>query len=123
MRKTPSFESSTGIPSDRLAAQIAARSAPKSVAAVSDRQFFQALALAGDITEGEALAAVMTGMLPAKIEAAVQALPDADRFAARMLLSGATTFDRAHPMVVVLGAILGKDDAALDALWSSAATL
>ena len=90
---------------------------------VSDRQFFQALALAGTITQDEALAAVMTGTLPARMEAAVAGLPDAQQFAARMLLSGATTFERGHPMVARLGAALGYDDAALDALWREAASL
>lgn len=110
---------------DALAAQLAALpTAPAAgLPAVSDRQFFQALALAGTITQAEALAAVMTGTLPAGIEAAVAALPEAERFAARMLLSGATTFERGHPMVAQLGAALGYDAAALDALWREAATL
>ena len=91
--------------------------------AISDRQFFQALALAGTITQDEALAAVMTGTLPARIEAAVAGLPADQQFAARMLLSGATTFERGHPMAARLGAALGYDAAALDALWRQAATL
>lgn len=90
---------------------------------ISDRQFFQALANTGTITQSEAPAAVMTGTLPARIEAAVAGLPDAQQFAARMLLSGATTFERGHPMVARLGAALGYDDAALDALWREAASL
>lgn len=92
-------------------------------AAISDRQFFQALALAGAITPDAALAAVMTGQLPAPIAAAVEGLPEAERFAARMLLSGATAFERGHPMVAQLGAALGYDAASLDALWRQAATL
>lgn len=90
---------------------------------ISDRQFFQALANTGTITQPEALAAVMTGTLPARIEAAVAGLPADQQFAARMLLSGATTFERGHPMVARLGAALGYDDAALDALWREAASL
>ncbi|WP_279357848.1 hypothetical protein [Methylobacterium indicum] len=110
---------------DALAAQLAAREAPAAdvLPAISDRQFFQALALAGAITPDAALAAVMTGRLPAPIEAAVTALPAAERFAARMLLSGATAFERGHPMVAQLGTALGYDAAALDALWRQAATL
>ncbi|AWN50031.1 hypothetical protein DK419_13025 [Methylobacterium terrae] len=65
----------------------------------------------------------MTGTLPERIEAAVASLPEAERFAARMLLSGATSFERAHPMVAQLGAALGYDAAALDALWRAAAAL
>ncbi|TNC12491.1 hypothetical protein FF100_15570 [Methylobacterium terricola] len=65
----------------------------------------------------------MTGTLPARIDAAVAGLPEAEQFAARMLLSGATAFERGHPMVARLGAALGYDAAALDALWRQAATL
>lgn len=114
---------------DALAAQLAAlQAAPApepsaSLPAVSDRQFFQALALAGAITPDAALAAVMTGTLPAPIAAAVESLPEAERFAARMMLSGATAFERGHPMVAQLGAALGYDAAALDALWREAAAL
>ncbi|AWB24197.1 hypothetical protein DA075_27705 [Methylobacterium currus] len=110
---------------DALAAQLAAlQAAPAAgLPAVSDRQFFQALAQAGAITPDEALAAVMTGTLPTRIEAAVANLPEAERFAARMLVSGATTFERGHPMVARLGAALGYDAAALDALWRQAAAL
>ncbi|MBK3400774.1 MULTISPECIES: hypothetical protein [Methylobacterium] len=109
---------------DGLAGQLAAREAPAAeLPAISDRQFFQALAQAGAITADEALAAVMTGRLPAAIEAAVSALPEAERFAARMLLSGATAFERGHPMVARLGAAIGYDAAALDALWQAAAAL
>ena len=116
---------------DALAARIAEAGAVPSAPGVStdlgpvvsDRQFFQALAMAGDITEAEALAAVMTGTMPARIEDAVRALPADQQFGARMLLSGATTFDRHHPMVALLGQILDRDDAALDALWAAAGKL
>ncbi|WP_162596312.1 hypothetical protein [Methylobacterium sp. 17Sr1-1] len=107
---------------DALAAQLAAREAAPA-GPVSDRQFFQALAEAGSITRDEALAAVMTGTLPVRIAAAVAGLPAAEQFAARMMLSGATTFERGHPMVARLGAALGYDAAALDALWSAASAL
>lgn len=96
---------------------------PPPPSVISDRQFFQVLAQAGAITPEEALAAVKTGALPAAIEAAVGALPEAEQFSARMLLSGATVFERGHPMVAQLGAALGYDDAALDALWTAAAAL
>ncbi|AWN55876.1 hypothetical protein DK412_26365 [Methylobacterium sp. 17Sr1-1] len=65
----------------------------------------------------------MTGTLPVRIAAAVAGLPAAEQFAARMMLSGATTFERGHPMVARLGAALGYDAAALDALWSAASAL
>jgi hypothetical protein len=88
---------------------------------VSDRQFFQALALAGLISQAEALAAVQTGALPAPIAAIVDGLPD--QFGARMLLSGATTFERAHPLTDALGGALGYSPAQTDELFRAAAAL
>lgn len=90
---------------------------------ISDRQFFQQLAIDGFISESEALAAVATGTLPAAVEAIVSAMSVADQFAARMLLSGATMFYRSHPLVEVFAAAIGMDAAALDAFWSSASAL
>lgn len=88
---------------------------------ISDRQFFQALALAGLISQAEALAAVQTGALPAPIAAIVDGLPD--QFGARMLLSGATTFERANPLTDALGGALGYSPAQTDELFRAAAAL
>lgn len=88
---------------------------------VSDRQFFQALALAGLISQAEALAAVQTGALPAPIAAIIDAMPD--QFAARMLLSGATTFERRHPLTDALASALGYSPAQTDDLFRAAAAL
>jgi hypothetical protein len=88
---------------------------------VSDRQFFQALALGGMISEAEALAAVQTGALPAPIAAIVDAMPD--QFPSRMLLSGATTFERRHPLTDALAAALGYSPAQADDLFRVAAAL
>ncbi len=90
---------------------------------ISDRQFAQQLAVLGTITEAEALAWAARGDLPAAIESAVDELPPEDRFAARMLLSSATTYERAHPLVGTLGALLGYDAEATDDLWRAAAAL
>lgn len=88
---------------------------------VSDRQFFHALALGGMISEAEALAAVQTGALPAPIAAIIDAMPD--QFAARMLLSGATTFERRHPLTDALAAALGYSPAQTDDLFRAAEAL
>lgn len=90
---------------------------------ISDRQMAQALALAHVITEDEALAWAARGDLPARLSTAIASLPSEQRFPARMLLSSATTYERDHPLVPALGAMLGYDAAALDALWVSAAAL
>lgn len=94
---------------------------PPVPSSVSDRQFFQALALGGMISEAEALAAVQTGALPAPIAAIVDGLPD--QFGARMLLSGATTFERGHPLTDALAAALGYSPAQTDDLFRAAARL
>lgn len=95
---------------------------------ISDRQFFQALALPPFeiITTTEALAAVKTGELPAALAAIVSAIPDAtERFNAEMILSGATTFARSHPMVAAIAGAMAPPWAEneIDAFWTFAASL
>jgi hypothetical protein len=90
---------------------------------ISDRQFFQQLAIDGVITQDEALAAVKTGTLPASLVSLVNSLPADKQFDANMLLCGATQFVRSHPMVPVLGTAFGWDDAQMNALWVAASQL
>ena len=90
---------------------------------ISDRQFFQQLALDGDITQDEALAAVTVGAMPKAIASAVAQLPAGQQFPAKMALCGATLFERATPFVGMLGPVLGKTPAQLDAIWRAAALL
>lgn len=97
--------------------------APQAPEEISDRQFFQQLAVNKAITEQEALDAVKTGAIPAAIEAFVDTLPDEQKFAAQMLLSGATVFKRSHPMTAMLGAGLGMEDAEINAIWLAASQL
>ena len=91
--------------------------------AISDRQFAQQLAVLGTISEAEAIAWAARGELPEAMEEAIAALPEEDRFSARMLLSSATTYERAHPLVPLLGGLLGYDEAEIDDLWRAAAQL
>ena len=90
---------------------------------ISDRQFFQALAMAGEITQGQALAAAKTGDVPPQLRPVIAALPENQQFAAEMLLCGATQFQRDHPMTAALAAGMGWTDEQLDALWTEAAAL
>mgnify|MGYP001413910286 CR=1 FL=1 len=95
---------------------------------ISDRQFFQALALPpfSIITTAEALAAVKTGELPAALQAIVDAIPDPTaRFNAEMLLSGATTFRATHPMVAGIAAAMTPawTEEQVIAFWQFAASL
>lgn len=92
--------------------------------AISDRQFFQMLAVSEAITKEEALAAVMVGTIPAALEAIVSGIADEnEQFAARMLLSGATQFVRDHPLVSAVAAARGMTEQQLDEFWSAAAAL
>lgn len=98
---------------------------PEVPALISDRQFFQALAQAPYqiITQGEALAAVKTGEIPAAMQAMVAALPQEAQFGATMLISGATIFNRDHPLTLTFGAAFGWSSEQIDAFFTAAAAL
>lgn len=92
------------------------------VAAVSRRQFFQQAAVNGIISEGEALAAVTTGTLPAPISAFINALPAEQRFGAQMLFS-VNEFQRSSPMANAFGQAIGMTSEQIDAFFTAAAQL
>ncbi|MFC7399604.1 hypothetical protein ACFQU1_20535 [Chelatococcus sp. GCM10030263] len=99
-------------------------SPPAPVPDISDRQFFQQLAIDGTITQEEALAAVKTGAIPASLQTIVDGIQDpAARFAAEMLLSGATTFERSHPLTDAIGQATGRTPEQVDDFFRSAARL
>ncbi|RWX72603.1 hypothetical protein [Mesorhizobium sp. M2A.F.Ca.ET.039.01.1.1] len=92
---------------------------------ISDRQFFQRLAMPPYelITQAEALAAVKTGDIPYAMINLINALPEASRFPAEMLLSGATEFKRDHPLTATLGMAFGWDAPEVDQFWRDAAAI
>lgn len=91
---------------------------------ISDRQFFQQAAIAGLITQAEALAAVQTGTVPAVLMNVINALPDAmQKFAAEMMLAGATQFNRHHPLTEAVGAALSWTPEQIDQFFIAAAAL
>lgn len=91
---------------------------------ISDRQFFQQAAVLTIITQAEALAAVQTGVIPAILQTVVDGISDPDqKFAATMLLSGATVFERNHPFTEAVGAALGWTSEQIDAFFMAAAQL
>jgi hypothetical protein len=92
---------------------------PKSI---SDRQFFQQLAVEGIITQADALAS-NAAVIPPPLLDIISAMPVEAQFSAKMLLSGATTFDRDHPMTLAIGAAYGWTAAQIDAFFSAAALL
>jgi len=96
----------------------------KPIVDISDRQFFQILAIRQMITQAEALAAVKTGDIPAALQTVVDGISDADqKFDAEMLLSGAVTFQRQHPLVNGFGPAFGMTPSDIDNLWRDAAAL
>lgn len=90
---------------------------------ISDRQFFHALAKNGMISETEALNAVKTGDLPQAFEALINSLPLEQQFDARILLEGAMTFDRNHPLTEAFGQMYGMTTEQIDDLWKFAGSL
>jgi len=92
-------------------------------AVVSDRQFFQALAISSLITEAEALAAVRTGDIPTALQVVIDAMPEGDRFHATMLLSGAVEFRRDHPLVEAVRLARGMTVSEVDDLFRLAGGL
>jgi hypothetical protein len=96
---------------------------PAPLMPLSRRQFFQIGAVKGLITYDEALAAVQHGAIPASVEAYINSLPADQQFGARMLVAGASEFDRYNPMTESLAHFLGLTDDDLDALWQEGALL
>lgn len=90
---------------------------------ISDRQFFQELAVRNLITETEAEDAVASGIIPASLLLLVDQLPEEQQFPARMFLKGAITFDRFHPMVEAIGSLYDLDAEGIDDIWKSAINL
>lgn len=90
---------------------------------ISDRQFFQGLAVQGIISKADALAAVKVGTMPSALEAFVLALPSDAQFNAEMLLSGATLFNRSHPLTAQFGAAQGWSSDQIDTFWRACSVL
>ena len=65
------------------------------------------------------------GLTGAQVDAQIAAMPGTDtaREAARIEWEYATTYERNHPLVTMLGAALGLTKTQIDAAWMEAATL
>ncbi|MDC7787371.1 hypothetical protein PQJ75_13510 [Rhodoplanes sp. TEM] len=97
---------------------------PDPVPDISDRQFFQQLAIDGVVTQAEALAAVKTGSIPAALQAIVDTIADpGERFSAEMILSGATVYQRTHPLTEAVRLARGMTPEACDNFFRAAAAL
>jgi hypothetical protein len=90
---------------------------------ITEHQFIKQLVIGGDITPAEGIAFLSTGAIPPLFANAIAQLPTANQSMAELDLVGAKTFDRHNAVVVVLGALMGKTPAELDAIWTAAALL
>lgn len=91
---------------------------------ISRRQFFQQLAVQEVITRQEALAAIASGAIPPAIEAVIDQIEDEDeKFNAQMLLIGAQSFERMHPLSDTVKDIAGWTAEERDAFWREAGKL
>jgi len=93
------------------------------ISPISDRQFFQQLAMQGIVNQDEALAAVRTGVVPGQLQQLIDGLPPDQRFAATMILSGATAFERNHPLTAAFGDRHGWSPEQVDDFFRAAAAL
>lgn len=90
---------------------------------VSDRQLFQQLAIMGAITEEEAIDAVRVGGIPPTLALLMNKLPESEIFTAKMLICGATEFNRKHPLTEWMGEAMGYTKRQMDDLFRAAAAL
>ena len=91
--------------------------------AISDRQFAHGLWKRGVVSREEALAFVKTGDIPAPLLALLAGLPEAEREDAEMIIAGATTYERLHPVTVQLVAAFGWTPEEGDTAWREFAAL
>ncbi|MBN9053584.1 MAG: hypothetical protein J0H80_07365 [Rhizobiales bacterium] len=91
---------------------------------ISRRQFCQGLAASGLITKQEAIAFIQGAALPAAIQAIVDGMTDEDAaFEATMLLLGAGSFFRSHPLVLIFAMAQSMTETEVDDFWRLCAAL
>jgi hypothetical protein len=91
---------------------------------ISRRQFYQQAAKAGIITKQEAKAVIKNGTLPTILQNIVDSITDQDdQFVTELLLIGAVTFQREHPMTAAIGATLGWTEEQIDNFFTAASAL
>lgn len=91
---------------------------------ISRRQFCQGLAVAGLITKPEAIAFIQGAALPAAMQTIVDGMTDEDAaFEATMLLLGAGSFFRSHPLVLIFAMAQSMTETQVDDFWRLCASL
>jgi hypothetical protein len=104
-----------------------ADAAPPAGAGLSPSQLAIALMLAGKIDADEAKEFAGSGAIPPSLMASIGAALASSGLSAQardiieIKLRGALEYRRTDPAVPIIGAALGLDDAALDALWAAGA--
>jgi len=91
---------------------------------ISRRQFCQGLATAGMITKPEAISFIQGSALPAAMQVIVDGMVDEDAaFEATMLLLGAGSFFRSHPLVLIFAMAQSMTETEVDDFWRLCASL
>lgn len=91
---------------------------------ITDRQFGDALYTMGVITHEERMAFGKVGDLPAQMAAVIALIEDEEqRRRAEYLASTAQTFERNHPITLMLQISMGWSDEQVDQLWVLGASL
>lgn len=89
---------------------------------ISDWQFYMQLSIMGIISPAEAKAA-NSAVIPEPLMELVAALPEDQKFPAEMLLGGATTFRRDHPLTEAIRRAYGWSSTQVDDFFRAAAAL
>ena len=89
---------------------------------ISDRQFFQQLAIDGVISEDDALAS-NSGVIPPQMLAIIESMSADQKFSAKMVVSGATVYERNNAMTIAIGAAYGLTSEQIDDLFRAAVKL
>ncbi|RVQ17752.1 hypothetical protein CN067_20930 [Sinorhizobium meliloti] len=70
------------------------------------------------------LGLVRAGLTPAQVTAAIEAMPDGTEKETALIEWGyASSFERTHPLIPLVGGVLGLSDEQIDALWPQALSL
>lgn len=90
---------------------------------VTVRQFAQAVAMLGYITQIEALNWATRRALPAQMEDMLDSIPEQYRWDARMLVEGASTYEPSNDFVTMFAIIANITEEQQFVIWRRAATL
>lgn len=90
---------------------------------ISRRQFFQQLAAMEMISNADALAAMQRGVIPAPLQTIIDTLPEENQFESQMLIVGADSFNRTHPLTETVRLAMQWTEEQRDSFWLEASKL